>query len=227
MKLLLLSNSTNAGYYYLSHANEWIKNFLGNKPLNLTFIPYAAVTLSYDEYALKVSSVFNELGHKITSVHTVKNPIELIQNCDGIIVGGGNTFQLLKLIYDNNLVNSIKTKLLSSVPYIGWSAGSNLACPTIMTTNDMPIAQPPTFDGLNLVPFQINPHYTEATLMGHGGESRDDRINEFVELNRSIKVIGLPEGTAIEVLNNKYKLLGNKPAKIFKYAIEPNYSKDI
>lgn len=219
MKLLLLSNSTTEGFAYLEHANAEIEQFFGNGIKTIAFVPYAGVTFSYDDYAIKVQNYFNKFGIEIISLHS-GNPSEIIKNSQAIAVGGGNTFQLLKSLYDNDLVGLIKDEVLNGKPYIGWSAGSNMACPTIRTTNDMPVVQPPTFEALNLINYQINPHYLDAHPSGHHGETREQRLLEYLELNRDIYVVGLREGSMIRVENNQHKLLGSKQARIFHYGKE-------
>ena len=159
--LLLLSNSTMAGDPYLGWPKEYIKSFLGDVDGYLLFIPFAGVTVSYDNYTSTVRDRFGEWGYDVKSVHEFENKIEAVENAAGFLGGGGNTFQLLKCMYEFHLVEVIRNKILSGSPYIGWSAGSNLTCPSIKTTNDMPIVEPPSFTGLDLIPFQINPHYTE------------------------------------------------------------------
>ncbi|MFA5511121.1 MAG: dipeptidase PepE [Candidatus Kapaibacterium sp.] len=219
MKLLLLSNSTTQGYTYLEHAYKDIQNYFGKSIKNIAFVPYAGITISQDDYTAKVASVFNHLGYEIISVHS-GNASSILENSDAIAVGGGNTFNLLKTIYDNNLKELIVNKVKGGMPYIGWSAGSNLACPTIRTTNDMPVVEPPTFDALNLIPFQINPHYLDAHPEGHHGETREQRLLEFLQMNRDIYVVGLREGSSIQVLDDKVTLIGNKATRIFKFGVE-------
>lgn len=218
--LLLLSNSTTHGYTYLEHALTYIKDFFGAEPLKIAFIPYAGVTVRYDDYEQKVANVFHDLGYTINSVHK-GNPKEIIESSDAIAVGGGNTFQLLKSIYDNDLYDLIKSKVENGFKYIGWSAGSNLACPTIRTTNDMPIVEPPTFTAFELIDYQINPHYLDTHPEGHHGETREQRIEEFIELNREMLVVGLREGSIIRVDEEGHTLLGTKRARIFKYGHLP------
>ena len=128
-------------------------------------------------------------------------PVKEIESADAIIVGGGNTFHLLKQLYDNGTLWAIRERVLAGVPYIGWSAGSNVACPTIRTTNDMPIVEPSRLDAMRLVPFQINPHYTDEVLPNHGGETRAQRIAEFTKVNPGVVVIGLREGSALRVIH--------------------------
>lgn len=220
MRLLLISNSTNAGEPYLNHPKEQIKNFLSGIP-EVLFLPYAAVTFSYDEYELKVQQRFSEFGIKVNSIHWYPNPQKAIEETDAIVVGGGNTFQLLKMMYQEGLLEIIRSRVLKGLPYVGWSAGANVACPTICTTNDMPVTEPPSFEALNLVPFQINPHYIDEHPQGHAGETREQRILEFLEINPDIYVVGLREGTMIRLENNNRELLGPKSARIFKKGIDP------
>jgi len=200
---------------YFSWPMGHVDDFLGTTTGYLAFVPYAGVTVNYDEYTNLVSGRFKELGHNIISVHDSKNPKKIIEESNGIIIGGGNSFQLLKLLYEHNLIETITNKVNNGTPYIGWSAGSNVACPTIKTTNDMPIVQPTCFDALNLVPFQINPHFTEEILPNHGGETRSARIMEFLELNQEIFVVGLPEGTLLEIKESTIALKGKGPIKVF------------
>jgi dipeptidase E len=165
-----------AGQPYLDYPKNNIADFLGNKPLNIIFIPYAAVTFSYDDYENKVNQRLAEIGQQVKSIHRFQNLVEAIENADAIMVGGGNTWNLLHWVHKNQLIEPIRKKVLNGTPYVGWSAGSNLACPTIKTTNDMPIIDPLGLDALNLIPFQINPHYLDKNPEGHGGETREERI---------------------------------------------------
>ncbi|MDD2247344.1 MAG: dipeptidase PepE [Proteiniphilum sp.] len=221
MKLLLISNSTNPGEGYLEYSKNHIKDFLGKKAINAVFIPYAAVTFSFEEYEEKVNTRFAEIGHHVTSIHRFLNQVEAIENADAIVVGGGNTWQLVRMLQDNKLTKAIRKKVKKGTPYIGWSAGSNIACPTLMTTNDMPIVEPKKFKTLNLIPFQINPHYLDDHPTNHGGETRETRIKEFIEVNRSIYVVGLRESTMLLLEDKELTLAGNQKARIFKYGQEP------
>lgn len=216
MRLLLISNSTNPGEPYLDYPKNRIREFLGPVPVNALFLPYAAVTFSYDEYEAKVSERFREIGHDVTSIHRFKDPVAAVENAAAIVVGGGNTWKLLKMILDNNLVDSVRKRVRSGIPYIGWSAGSNVACPTIRTTNDMPILEPLSFNAFNLVPFQINPHYLDANPEGHAGETREQRIEEFIEVNPDVWVAGLREGTMLLVEKEKICLFGPRKTRVFK-----------
>ena len=221
MRLLLISNSTNAGEEYLDYPKNNIKEFLGEKPIKALFIPYAGVTFSFDDYEAKVKSRFNEIGHDIISIHKFDNPVEAVKNAEAIVIGGGNTWQLTRMLHDNNLISAIKNTVQNGTPYIGWSAGSNVACPTIKTTNDMPIIDPKGFDVTGLIPFQINPHYLDANPEGHGGETREDRIMEFLEINKDMYVAGLREGTMFLYENENLFLIGSRNCRIFKYGEEP------
>ena len=216
MRLLLISNSTNYGGKYLDYSGEFIKTFLGNIPGKVLFIPYAAVTFSYDEYEKKVSGRFLELGHEITSIHHFDDPVAAIAMASAIVVGGGNSWKLLKMIRENNLIDIVRQKVISGTPYIGWSAGANVACPTIMTTNDMPVVEPDSFKSFNLIPFQINPHFTDKIIQDHAGETREQRIEEFTEANPGIIVAGLREGTMLLRENDRLGLAGQGNVRIFK-----------
>jgi dipeptidase E len=216
MRLLLFSNSTNAGETYLSYTMPYIRNFLGDKPLKALFIPYAAVTFSFDEYEAKVRERFNEIGHDVVSVHHFDNPEQEIIQAQVIVVGGGNTFHLLRLLQQNHIIASICNRVKAGIPYIGWSAGSNLTCPTICTTNDMPIVETTGFKAFGFLPFQINPHYTDIVPVGFAGETRDQRIAEYLKANPNSTVVGLREGTLFKYENDELRLFGSSPAKIFK-----------
>jgi dipeptidase E len=221
MKLLLISNSTNAGEAYLEHPLKQIKSFLGSSPADAVFIPYAGVTISFDDYTDRVKARFSEIGHNIFSVHETANPLDAVRNAGAIIVGGGNTFHLIKLMQDQGLIDAIREKVLDGTPYIGWSAGSNVTCPSIRTTNDMPIVEPDSFKAINLLPFQINPHYLDANPEGHAGETREMRIEEFIEANPGMFVVGLREGTMFLIEDSSIKLIGPRSARIFKKGTEP------
>lgn len=221
MKLLLISNSTNPGEAYLDYPKSDIQAFLGSGIKKTLFLPYAAVSFSYDEYARKLQTRFDELGYQVDSIHLHNDPVKAVQEAEAIVVGGGNTWHLSRMIHDNNLIDPIRDKVLKGTPYVGWSAGSNLACPTIKTTNDMPIIDPRGFHGFNFIPFQINPHYLDANPEGHAGETREQRIEEFLEINAETYVLGLREGTMLKVLNNHIELIGPRPARIFKKGEKP------
>jgi dipeptidase E len=221
MRLLLISNSTNPGEAYLDYPKDNIKEFLGFEPVKAIFIPYAAVTFSFDQYEKKVSERFREIGHEIVSIHHFKDPVAAINDSAAIVVGGGNTWKLLKMIRDLNLIDIVRKKVNSGTPYIGWSAGSNVACPTIRTTNDMPVVEPDSFNAFNLIPFQINPHYIDNNPEGHAGETREQRIEEFIEANPGVFVAGLREGTMLIRENDKIRFYGPRKVRVFKKGIVP------
>lgn len=219
MNLLLISNSTNAGEEYLKYPIAEIAKTLKGVS-EVVFIPYAAVTFSYDEYEAKVQARFNELGIKVKSIHHALNKRNFLRNAEAIVIGGGNTFALLKRMQEEDLLDMIHRRVKAGVPYIGWSAGSNVTCPTICTTNDMPIVQPESFRAIGLVSFQINPHYLDANPVGHAGETREQRIMEYLEANRSRYVVGLREGCMLRIDDNGIELIGSRPMRIFKKGME-------
>jgi len=219
-RLLLLSNSTNFGEPFLQYPLRTIRQFLGPVVSQVLFVPYAGVRISFSDYAARVRERFQEIGIAVTSVHETENPAAAVERSSTIVVGGGNTFCLLDRLYAHGLVERIRERVLQGGPYVGWSAGSNVACPTIKTTNDMPIVEPRSLNALDLVPFQINPHYTDATLPNHGGETRAERLIEFLEMNPTMTVIGLREGTMLRVEDEKIELLGDKPARLFRAGLQ-------
>lgn len=219
--LLLISNSTMAGEPYLDYPKHNIANFLGKEKVTALFIPYAGVTMTFDEYEKKVKDKFNEVGHDVVSIHHAKDPVKAVEEAEAIVVGGGNTWRLLHHVRRYNLIQPIRKKVFAGTKYIGWSAGSNMSCPTIKTTNDMPIIDPVGFEALNLIPFQINPHYLDKNPEGHGGETREDRLLEFLEVNQEMMVVGLREGCMFEIKGNECNYIGKLPLRIFKYGVEP------
>ena len=221
MNLLLISNSTNAGEEYLKYPIAEIAKTLKGVS-EVVFIPYAAVTFSYDEYEAKVQARFNEIGIKVRSIHHALNKRNFLRNAEAVVIGGGNTFALLKKMQEEDLLDVIHRRVKGGMPYVGWSAGSNVTCPTICTTNDMPIVQPEPFRAIGLVSFQINPHYLDANPEGHAGETREQRILEYLEANRSRYVVGLREGCMLRIDDNGIELIGSRPMRIFKKG-QPTY----
>ncbi|MBQ2958764.1 MAG: dipeptidase PepE [Alistipes sp.] len=219
MNLLLISNSTNAGEAYLKYPIAEIEKTLAGVT-EVVFIPYAAVTFSYEEYERKVQERFDEIGIKVRSVHRALNKRNFVRHAQAIVIGGGNTFALLKKMQEEDLLDVIFRRVRAGVPYVGWSAGSNVTCPTICTTNDMPIVEPQSFRAIGLVPFQINPHYLDANPAGHAGETREQRILEYLEANRSRYVVGLREGCMIRIKDENIELIGSRTMRIFKKGIE-------
>lgn len=185
-----------------------IDEFLGRSPLNIVFIPFAAVNISYEAYGQIASPAFDSIGHTIL-VAEHNTAAELIKEADVIVIGGGNTFKLLHDLYDLNLVELIREKVNSGTAYIGWSAGSNIVGKTIGTTNDMPVIEPESFKAINLWSFQINPHYSNYKPEGFNGETRDQRLEEFALVNPGTPIICLPEGTALKEENNQLLFVGH------------------
>jgi dipeptidase E len=217
-RILLISNSTLYGSGYLDHAEAEIRSFLGDLK-RVLFVPYAL--FDRDKYAATAQQRFEKMGYELASAHTTSDPVQAVNETDAIFIGGGNTFRLLKALYDNELVGPIRERVASGMPYIGSSAGSNVAGPTIRTTNDMPIVQPPSFDALALVSFQLNPHYLDADPTSkHMGETREERIIQFLEENET-PVIGLREGAMLRIENGNTTLRGSSGARIFRRGKTP------
>lgn len=212
--LLLLSNSSSPGQPYLAHARDWIAEALGGAR-RVAFVPYAALTVSYDAYTDRVREALDGLDLEIVGVHTADAPDRVVADAEAVFVGGGNTFHLLREMYARGVLAAVRRRVRAGAPYVGWSAGANVACPTIRTTNDMPVVEPPSLGALDLVPVQINPHYTDAHPPGHQGETRAERLAEFVAANPGVPVVGLPEGTAVLVGDGGARLLGSGPARLF------------
>lgn len=220
-KIIIASTSTLHGGTYLDYLLPELKNHFKNCT-SLLFIPYARPGgISHDEYTKKVNTVFNSIGINVKGLHEFSNPTEAIQNADGIFTGGGNTFVLVNELYKNKVMNALTTAVTNGTPYLGTSAGSNICGLTMQTTNDMPIVYPPAFKTLGLVPFNINPHYLDPVAGStHMGETRETRIKEFHEYNAT-PVIGLREGSWLEVNGHDITLKGNLSARLFTKNNEP------
>ena len=217
-RLLLISNSTLYGSGYLDHAEKEIHAFLGNTA-RIVFVPFAV----HDRraYAVKAEERFSKMGLSLTSVHDVSNMNRAIDEADAIFVGGGNTFRLLKGLYNHDLLATIRRNVAAGMPYIGSSAGSIVACPTLKTTKDMPVVQPPSFEALGLVPFQISPHYLDPDPSStHMGETQEQRITQFLEENKEA-VVGLREGSFLRVNEGTVTLKGTNTARVFRCGEEP------
>jgi dipeptidase E len=212
-RLLLISNSTLHGSGYLDHAETQIRDFLGDID-EVLFVPYAL--FDRDGYAAQAKNRFAPMGYGLNSIHVATNPVAAVGKTDALFIGGGNTFRLLSELYRFDLLDVIRRRVREGMLYIGSSAGSNVAAPTIKTTNDMPIVEPPAFEALGLVSFQINPHYLDPDPAStHKGETREERILQFLEENPT-PVIGLREGTMLRVENGKTVLRGTTSARIFR-----------
>ncbi len=221
-RLLLLSNSRTVGHGYLEHAEPHLRTFLGTRVERVLFVPYAAVRISFDESAGEmVGPRFREMGYEVDRIDRARSPRAAIRKAQAIVVGGGNTFRLIKTLQDKGLLAEIRARVRRGAPYVGWSAGANVACPTMRTTNDMPVVEPRSLQAAGLVPFQVNPHYLDAHPEGHGGETREERLLEFVEANPGVHVIGLREGSILRVEGRKLTLLGERTARIFVRGRDP------
>ncbi|HEX5050985.1 MAG TPA: dipeptidase PepE [Planctomycetota bacterium] len=211
--MLLISNSTMHGGGYLEHCAAEIRDFLGARKTVL-FVPYALH--DHDAYAEKAHAAFAGMGHDLISAHTQSRPAAAVEMADAVFVGGGNTFRLLASLYHHGLLPAISKRAVAGMPYIGSSAGTNVAAPSIRTTNDMPIVQPPSFTALQLVPFQINPHYLDPEPGSrHMGETREERIRQFLEEHET-PVLGLREGCMLRVEGERMELRGTTRARLFR-----------
>jgi len=217
-RVLLISNSTLYGSGYLDHAESEIRDFLGAAK-KVLFVPYALY--DRDAYTTTAQERFQKMAYDLTSVHTATDPRKAVRDTDVVFIGGGNTFRLLKALYDFDLLEVIRNRVADGMPYIGSSAGANVAGPTIKTTKDMPIVQPPSFDALGLVPFQISPHYLDPDPNStHMGETQEERILQFLEENDT-PVAGLREGAIVRSENSATILKGSSGARIFRKGMAP------
>lgn len=219
MNLLLLSNSTTeAGY--LTSALPAIRDWAGTRR-RAVFVPYAGVTRGWDEYTQLVQSALASLAIEVVGVHQAADPVRAIEDAELVLVGGGNSFHLLHHCRRAGLLPAIAKVVRAGTPYLGWSAGSNIACPTIRTTNDMPIIDPGGLEAIGLVAFQLNPHYTNALPAGVRGETRIQRISEFTRLSPDVPVLGLPEGNWVRVNGSAATVHGPHPSAWFHGTAEP------
>jgi dipeptidase E len=217
-RMLLISNSTQHGSGFLDHCAAAIQEFLGSAR-RVAFIPYAMA--DRDVYTRKTRERFEQLGFAMESVHATADPVAAVRTADAVFIGGGNTFRLLDRLYRTGLLGVIRERAEAGMPYVGSSAGSNVACITIRTTNDMPIVQPPSFDALALVPFNINPHYVDPDPAStHQGETREERIRQFHEENTPA-VVGLREGSWLRIEGPRVTLGGTADARVFNRGEEP------
>jgi dipeptidase E len=217
-RLLLISNSTLYGSSYLDHAEQEIRDLLG-AIRRVLFVPFALH--DRDAYAAQARKRFQAMGYELDSVHEAMDMKDAVGNAEAIFIGGGNTFRLLASLYQADLLPAIRARAESGMPYVGSSAGSVVAAPTIKTTNDMPIVQPPSFDSLNLISFQINAHYLDKDPNStHMGETREERLIQFLEDNDTT-VVGLREGCMIRVEQGVHTLKGVTNARIFRRGFEP------
>jgi dipeptidase E len=222
MRLLLLSNAKREGMGYLEHASAFLRDFLAPPAVSeVLFVPYAGVGKTPEQFAGQVRPVFAAMGIEVTGIHAAADPVAAVRSAQAIAVGGGNTWMLLRELRKRQLLPEIRHRVLAGAPYVGWSAGANIACPTIKTTNDMPICDPGGLDALALVPFQINAHYLHGNPPGFKGETREERIAEFGALHPRTWVAGLREGTGLRVEGGAIRLLGEAQCRIFRHGREP------
>lgn len=221
-RILLLSTSALHGSGYMEYCAREVTDFFGRDTQRILFVPYALQ--DHDGYAAKVRARFAELGHALDSIHAAPGrhgPRDAVKSAQALFIGGGNTFRLLSELYAHDLLDAIRERVATGMPYMGSSAGSNVACVTIKTTNDMPIVYPPSFDALALVPFNVNPHYIDPDPAStHMGETRETRIREFHEMNDP-PVVGLREGAWLRVEGNALALGGVKGARLFRRDAPP------
>lgn len=218
MKLLLCSSSSYKDTGYLTHTEDTMRQFISRIEPSITqalFIPYAGVTNSYDQYLQRVTPHFAGLGIDLLGLHQVDDPRQALADAQLIIVGGGNTFALLSRLQQQGLLEVIREQVAAGTPYIGWSAGSNLAGMRISTTNDMPIVEPQDFNALGLVPFLINPHFISGQIAGHNGESREQRLAEFMIMNPTDSVVAIHEGSALIRDGDTLSLVGDDDGYLF------------
>lgn len=221
MRLLLLSNSQKSGFGYLEWAMPTLREFVGSGVRRALFVPYAIVTRSHDDYVELVRRPFRDLGIEVEGVHAASDMHAAIASAELVVVGGGNTWKLTRELHVRGLLDPIRRAVRGGTPFVGWSAGSNVACPTIQTTNDMPIIDPLGFEALGLVPFQINPHYLHGNPPGFHGETREQRITEYLAANPTVTVVGLREGTLLRVEGDSIQLVGGETARVFRAGAEP------
>lgn len=219
MELLLLSNGKLSGESeLLGYAKERIQAVLKSRAItSAVLVPYALIRSDYDERATALSQA---LGIEVTSIHHADNPADAIASAQCILISGGNTWLLNQLLHENSLIVPIQRAVRErNVPYIGWSAGCNVATPSIRTTNDMPVRNSVVLPSLGLFPVQINPHYIDAHVSGHMGETRDERIAEFCAVNPSESVIALREGSLLQVSGNDLSYFSAKEQgfKVFRH----------
>jgi dipeptidase E len=214
--MLLMSAARYGNGGYLDHVDAQFHALFGEKKWNVLLIPYGTVSFTYDYVESRARVAFERTGHTISSIHFAASPRAAIERADAIAISDGNTFALLKRLYNAKLMDVLRMRILSGIPLVAWGAGANIACPTIQTTNDMPVVQPPSFDALRLLPFQTNPHFITGKMPAHNEKSREDRLNEFLDLNPNEEVLAMPEGTALLVEGANATALGDSAMLWFR-----------
>lgn len=226
IRALLMSSSRKDNLGYLEHAGEQLALVLGErddrpKPTRALLIPYAAVSTSFETYEELAKPAFAAHGVELTSIHRLGDPVQAVHEAEVIAMAGGNTFALLSRLYEAGLIDEIRERVTSgAASYVGWSAGTNVATASIRTTNDMPIVEPPSFRALRLVPFQMNPHFIPGKPVGHNGESREERLGEFIDLNPAEEVLALYEGCALWVTGDQARIVGEREGLVFSHGVD-------
>lgn len=220
MRLLLLSNGQQAGMAPLEHARAEIEDVLDGVR-TVAFIPYASVRREYDRYVEAMAPALGGDGRAVEGIHAAADPLAAVRSADAIAVAGGNTWQLLRMVREQGLLPAIRERVRAGVPYVGWSAGANLACPTIGTTNDMPVTDPGGTDALGLIGWQINPHYQHGNPPGFEGETREERILEYLELHPDVIVTGMREGTMFRIDDRTVRYAGPETVRVFRHGQAP------
>lgn len=228
MNIMLFSNGKlPQNQQLLEFGHQWIEDMVKETGIKkLVFIPYAMIRSDYQSRTDELHNILSKYGCEVTNIATAPDPVDAILEAEGILVSGGNTWVLNKMLHDQGLIGPLRQAVLKEgKPYIGWSAGTNICAPTICTTNDMPIVSAAILPSLNFVPFQINPHYIEASVEGHMGETRDERIAEYLIMNPHQVVAGIPEGTMLHIKNSQLSYVSStgKPMKLFRQDQEAEY----
>ena len=217
-RLLLISNSTQYGRGFLDHVESEMRDFLGPSQ-RILFVPFAM--FDRDAYADKMRSRMSSMGLALESIHRVSDPLRAVESAEAVFVGGGNTFRLLKSLQESAVIPALRRRVAQGMPYIGSSAGSIVACPTLKTTKDMPVVEPSSFEALDLIDFQISPHYLDPDPGStHMGETQEERIRQFLEENEE-SVVGLREGSFLRIEGDSITLKGSTGARIFRRGEEP------
>ncbi len=217
-RLLLISNSMQYGRGFLDHVESELRDFLAPNQ-RILFVPFAM--FDRDAYADRVESRMSSMGLALESIHRVSDPVRAVEGAEAVFVGGGNTFRLLKSLQESGVIPALRRRVAQGMPYIGSSAGSIVACPTLKTTKDMPVVEPSSFEALDLIDFQISPHYLDPDPAStHMGETQEERIRQFLEENEE-SVVGLREGSFLRIEGGSITLKGSTGARVFRRGEEP------
>jgi dipeptidase E len=225
-QLLLASTSTMPGERFLAYLSDEFPPLFG-RAKTITFIPYARPSgMSWDSYTRHARQTLAPMGYNVRGIHQWDDPLIALQESEAFFTGGGNTFALVNSLHEYGLMEALAHRLAAGIPYLGCSAGTNIAGQNMQTTNDMPVVYPPSFETMGILPFNINAHYTEAVIPHHQGETRMGRIQEFQAFH-PIPVLGLVEGSWLRVSGQAIKLEGNGQAKLFNPGQPPEFTDQI